>query len=242
MSSVDGPILDVAERGNFMVIIALGLVVIQIIIGVVIYYSFDTWEARASFGDMFGVVTTLFSALALAGVVYTVVLQRHELALQRQELELTRRELERAADAQRESAELLRVQVKLMMNQAAESRARERREAAPLFQYASGPGGAGKVELGLLNRGATIRELTAKPQGPYSVRLQPVDVLQTNGSLQVLLEYDSSVKAPTSYAFDITFTDLYGSRRIVTVSHNRETQAVSTVENEVASEPTRVPC
>lgn len=45
------------------------------------------------FGDSFGVLTSLFSGLAFAGLIITIVMQRDELALQRQELNLTREEL-----------------------------------------------------------------------------------------------------------------------------------------------------
>lgn len=43
-------------------------------------------------GDMFGLVTSLFSGLAFAGLISTLLMQRQELALQRDELTATRRE------------------------------------------------------------------------------------------------------------------------------------------------------
>lgn len=51
-------------------------------------------EHRGTFGDMFGGVNALFSGLAFAGVIYTILLQKEELREQRKELSLTRRELE----------------------------------------------------------------------------------------------------------------------------------------------------
>lgn len=58
-------------------------------------------EARGTFGDQFGVVNALFSGLAFAGLIYTIILQRKDLKIQkrdllyqRRELELTRKELE----------------------------------------------------------------------------------------------------------------------------------------------------
>ena len=45
------------------------------------------------FGDSFGLLTSLFSGLAFAGLIITIVMQRDELALQREELSLTRQEL-----------------------------------------------------------------------------------------------------------------------------------------------------
>lgn len=49
---------------------------------------------RGTFGDMFGSINALFSGLALAGIILTILLQRKELSLQRQELRDTRKEFE----------------------------------------------------------------------------------------------------------------------------------------------------
>jgi hypothetical protein len=49
---------------------------------------------RGTFGDMFGAVNALFSGLALAGIILTIVLQRKELKLQRIELGLQRSEMQ----------------------------------------------------------------------------------------------------------------------------------------------------
>ena len=71
------------------------------------------WKAaeQGSFGDMFGAVNALFSGLALAGVVYAILMQREELSLQREELAATREELRRSAEAQESSSKLLRQQL-----------------------------------------------------------------------------------------------------------------------------------
>lgn len=82
------------------------IMAVQAAMGFVIYLGFDSWDERGTFGDMFGAVNALFSGLALAGVIYTILLQRHELALQRKELELTREELARSADAQAAQTQL----------------------------------------------------------------------------------------------------------------------------------------
>lgn len=56
----------------------------------VIYLSSATLiyplEKLASFGDSFGVLTSLFSGLAFAGMIITILLQKDELQLQREEL------------------------------------------------------------------------------------------------------------------------------------------------------------
>ena len=70
---------------------------------------------RGTFGDMFGSVNALFSGLALAGIILTILLQRTELALQRQELQDTRIELKRTADAQERSEYALKRQAENLM-------------------------------------------------------------------------------------------------------------------------------
>ncbi|HUH59499.1 MAG TPA: hypothetical protein VL001_05415 [Candidimonas sp.] len=61
------------------------------------------------FGDMFGAVNSLFSGLALGGIIYAIIIQRHELIL-------TREELARTAKAQVESARSLEKQLHLQMD------------------------------------------------------------------------------------------------------------------------------
>ena len=67
---------------------------------------------------MFGAVNSLFSGLAFAGLIFTILLQRGDLALQRRELVLQRRELtltrvelERSAEAQERSGRALTAQL-----------------------------------------------------------------------------------------------------------------------------------
>src|SRR5687768_11681898 len=52
----------------------------------------EAWALRGQFGDMFGAINALFSGLAFAGIIITILLQGRELALQRNELSLTRKE------------------------------------------------------------------------------------------------------------------------------------------------------
>lgn len=48
---------------------------------------------RGTFGDMFGAVNALFSGLAFAGLIVTLIMQHEELGLQREELAQTNKEL-----------------------------------------------------------------------------------------------------------------------------------------------------
>lgn len=49
-------------------------------------------DDRGTLGDMFGTINALFSGLALAGIIFTILLQRKELGYQRDELRETRKE------------------------------------------------------------------------------------------------------------------------------------------------------
>lgn len=85
---------------NLFALICILVILIQVVIGTTLFLIIDDPENRALFGDMFGVVNTLFTGLAFAGVVFTIILQSRELTLQR-------RELERAAKAQEKTQETL---------------------------------------------------------------------------------------------------------------------------------------
>lgn len=49
-------------------------------------------EERGTLGDMFGTINALFSGLAFAGIIFTILLQKKELGYQRDELKQTRQE------------------------------------------------------------------------------------------------------------------------------------------------------
>lgn len=57
-------------------------------------------SSTAQIGDSFGVLNTLFSGLAFAGVIVTILLQKEELKLQREELA-------KSSEAQQRSARLM---------------------------------------------------------------------------------------------------------------------------------------
>ena len=86
------------------------VVLAWLILGLLPIMVNEAWDKRGQFGDMFGAVNSLFSALAFAGVIITILLQREELALQRHELEQTRGELARTASAQEASEKALGLQ------------------------------------------------------------------------------------------------------------------------------------
>lgn len=84
--------------------------------GIILWKCIPATEPKGPgvFGDMFGAINSLFSGFALAGIIYTILLQREELSLQREELRLTREEMKRSADAQENSDKSFKNQVELM--------------------------------------------------------------------------------------------------------------------------------
>jgi len=78
-----------------------------------VWFFFKDWSKSGTFGDTFGAINSLFSGLALGGIIYTIYLQKTELSLQRDELKLTRKEIKRTANAQEASSLLLTEQIRL---------------------------------------------------------------------------------------------------------------------------------
>jgi hypothetical protein len=70
----------------------------------------DFFQTTGTVGDTFGAINALFTASALAGAIYSIVLQTRELTLQREEMIMTRKELSRSAVAQGRSERSLEAQ------------------------------------------------------------------------------------------------------------------------------------
>ena len=107
---------SVTKDESFKPLVILGIIilVIWILSFATVYFTIDSWSDRGTFGDLFGGVNSLFSGLALAGIIYTIFLQRKELKLQRLELAETRKELKRSAEAQEKSEKALKDQANSM--------------------------------------------------------------------------------------------------------------------------------
>ena len=88
-------------------------------VGVVGLFALSWWwltvtinnpEKQAQFGDQFGAVNALFSGLAFAGLIFTIILQKKELSLQREELTETRAELRGQKEQMEEQNKTLQIQ------------------------------------------------------------------------------------------------------------------------------------
>lgn len=84
---------NIKKDSNYTWQLIIAIVVIIICWLTNYYLLVDRTEGdRGTVGDMFGAVNSLFSGFALAGIIYTILLQRKELGLQRNELKETRQE------------------------------------------------------------------------------------------------------------------------------------------------------
>ena len=76
-----------------------GLIILLIVITIVwllamcyLKITIRKWDSSATFGDTFEVINSLFSGLALGGIIFTILQQKKELMLQREEISKTREE------------------------------------------------------------------------------------------------------------------------------------------------------
>jgi hypothetical protein len=103
------------EKTNSKIGIFIKLIVFVILLwiasAVCIIFFLDDWPNRGTFGDLFGAVNALFSGLAFAALIYTIVLQREEIRQNREEIVLNRKELVKASKLQKKAQEVLSQQV-----------------------------------------------------------------------------------------------------------------------------------
>ncbi|MBS9463351.1 hypothetical protein KIM67_13110 [Flagellimonas sp. 389] len=101
------------EKSKNKILIKLILLVVLIwgLSAILIMTFLSEWSDRGTFGDLFGAVNALFSALAFAVLIYTIILQREEIKQNREEIVLNRKELEKSSKLQRKAQDVLIKQV-----------------------------------------------------------------------------------------------------------------------------------
>ncbi len=95
---------------KFLVTITVSIFILWALSGVIIYFLLDNWSDRGTFGDLFGVINSLFSGLALAGLIYTTYISRKDIIDQRGEIEINRKELIKSRKIQEKSERALEEQ------------------------------------------------------------------------------------------------------------------------------------
>ncbi len=88
-----------------LAIISTGIVAAVGVYAIVMRISWGNLGEQGQFGDQFGAINALFSGLAFAVLIGTIILQGRELKAQRKELKLTRQEMRLARVESKKSAE-----------------------------------------------------------------------------------------------------------------------------------------
>lgn len=87
------------------IITCIVIIAVTVVYGKIVYSKFG--ENSDKFGDMFGGLSAVFTGLAFAGVIISILMQMYE-------LELTRTELTKSAEAQNKTQQALNKQLKSM--------------------------------------------------------------------------------------------------------------------------------
>ena len=83
-----------------------------------IMFFLDDWSDRGTFGDLFGAVNALFSGLAFAGLLFSLIENRKQISSQQEELLINRKELLKARKIQEKTEKAIEAQVTQIQNTA----------------------------------------------------------------------------------------------------------------------------
>jgi len=100
-----------SQGTNYTLLVVFSVVVVLLYLGCwfLIDHFYALSEQQGQFGDKLGAVNALFSGLAFAGLIFTIILQKNELALQRKELSLTHEELKGQKEQLEEQNKTLKI-------------------------------------------------------------------------------------------------------------------------------------
>ena len=205
MSSTQSEPPESARKPSIAIFVWLIAVVTSLwaLTPVVFHFVGATRADQGLIGDSFGAVNSLFSGLALAGVIYAIVLQRHELQMQREELENSRRELA-AQNA------LISAQLATMQESWSFEKHKATQGARPLIVGKGGSSGPSKKECRFANYGAQITDLEVRVRGVARYNLHPLKVLERDATGTLTLEFDGP---KSDVVVGIDFTDGLGHRQ-----------------------------
>lgn len=99
------------SKKNLFIYLIIGVIILWALSAVITIVFLDQWADRGTFGDLFGAVNALFSGLAFAALIYTIVLQREEIKANREEIVLNRKELAKGSKLQQKAQQVLMEQV-----------------------------------------------------------------------------------------------------------------------------------
>lgn len=160
------------------------------------------FETRGQFGDMFGAVNSLFSGLALAGVVYTVLLQQEE--IKRQRIEEHRNEV-----ARQQQLELITKQLSAM-----EEQLRLQRNAdMPVIQWRGSSGNQRAREFQFINKGGRVRITAVRPLDNHRIRanFSPRAFVSREEKGSVTFDGDEETLANLTVTFELHYEATHGA-------------------------------
>ncbi len=99
------------SRKSIFLYLIIGVIILWSLSAILTIIFIDQWSDRGTFGDLFGAVNALFSGLAFAALIYTIILQRDEIKTNREEIVLNRKELAKASKLQQKAQQVLIQQV-----------------------------------------------------------------------------------------------------------------------------------
>ena len=67
-------------RTTILIALLFAVPAVLVAFGLIIWHAIPEASNRGLFGDMFGAINAMFSGLAFAGIVYTILVQRAEMA------------------------------------------------------------------------------------------------------------------------------------------------------------------
>lgn len=86
-----------SKNNKILIVLILSVIFIWGGSALLIFTYIPESSERGTFRDLFGAVNALFSALAFAALIYTIILQRQEIKENKEEIVLNRKGLEKGA-------------------------------------------------------------------------------------------------------------------------------------------------
>jgi hypothetical protein len=158
-------------------------------------YESDEW---GKIGDLFGAINALFSGLALAGVVYAILLQRQDLKLQQEQLQLSNMEFQR-------QNQLITEQLKTMQQALDFERKKAQESSEPFFQWQMGHSNSNMRAWRFKNTGGRFKVKEVKTSPPLNSKMDPNKgtTIDSGQEGQIDFSTGSSTGMPESFDFAI---------------------------------------
>lgn len=109
---------DMKQILNSFTALIIFTILLWFLSGVGIMFFLDDWSDRGTFGDLFGAVNALFSGLAFAGLLFSLIENRKQISSQQEELLINRKELLKARKIQEKTEKAIEAQVTQIQNTA----------------------------------------------------------------------------------------------------------------------------